>query len=127
MALRVVMAERWPRPPWLLRAKNRIIADHVGVARKVARKYRGQAELDDLVQEGTFGLYKALDKFRPEMGHKFSALAWKAVEWAMKDYLRRLRRQQRHDSSDALADAGMHRVLGMYRSESVDYRPGNIK
>jgi Sigma-70 region 2 len=97
-----------------------LVADHIWIAKEVARKYRDQVEYDDLVQQGTFGLYKAARKYKPESGFKFSTLAYPAVEWAIKDYLDRLRRQQRHESSDELADKNED-VLGLYRSKSVDY------
>ena len=123
IALHVVTLERWPQAPWPLRAKNRLIADHVWICEKIAKKYRGEAEEDDLQQEGTFGLYKALRKFDPRSGNKFSTLAWRAVEWAIKDYLKRLRPLQRHQSSDEIAASGDGGVLGIYARNSVE--PGD--
>jgi len=101
-------------------AGNVVIAGHIWITEDLASKYSDQAEYDDLVQDGTFGLYKAARNYKPEKRHRFSTLAYPAVEWAIKDYLDRLRRQQRHESSDELADKNED-VLGLYRSKSVDY------
>jgi DNA-directed RNA polymerase sigma subunit (sigma70/sigma32) len=101
-------------------ACNVVIAGHIWITEDLASKYRDQAEYDDLVQEGTFGLYKAARNYKPEKRCRFSTLAYPAVEWAIKDYLDRLKRQRRHESSDELADKNED-VLGLYRSKSVDY------
>jgi hypothetical protein len=102
-------------------AGNKIIAAHTWIARDVAHEYRDEAELDDLIQEGTFGLYKALKKFGPESHYRFSTLAYSAVEWAIKDYIKWLRRLQRCESSDEITSKGNERALGMYRATSVDW------
>jgi hypothetical protein len=51
---------------WLLRVRNKVVSAHLWVARAVARKFQGQAELEDLKQQGVLGLYKALNAFDPE-------------------------------------------------------------
>ena len=101
-------------------AGNMLIAAHIWIARDIARKYQDEAERDDLIQEGTFGLYKALRKFNPERGYRFSTLAYGAVEWAMKDYVEYLRRLQRHESTDEIIAKGGGAALGMYRATSVE-------
>lgn len=40
-----------------------------------ARKFAGQMPLEELIQEGNFGLFRAVDKFDPERGIKFSTYA----------------------------------------------------
>jgi hypothetical protein len=94
-------------------AGNMLIAAHIGIVKEIARefrKFRG-AEFDDLVQEGVFGLMKALRGFDPEMGYRFETFARLPVEQSIQDYMRELRRQQRHDSADTLEDAGMGQAI----------------
>jgi len=56
--------------------KNKLIEDHMYIARYMARKYcRSSASFDDLFQEGCIGLLKAYDKFDPSLGFKFSTYA----------------------------------------------------
>ena len=120
-------------------AGNMIIAAHIWIAKDgaskiwiandVASKYPGQVERDDLIQEGTFGLYKALQKFDPDRtipgsepprSYRFSTLAYRAVECRIKDYLEKLRKLQRHESADELTEKGASAVLGLYREISVE-------
>jgi len=57
----------------------------------IARRYRhGGLPLDDLVQEGTVGLLRAVDLFDPARGYKFSTYA----VWWIKQALRRALAQQ---------------------------------
>jgi RNA polymerase sigma factor (sigma-70 family) len=101
-------------------AGNTLIAAHIWIAGDVAPNYLDEAELDDLIQEGTFGLYKALREYGPESGYRFSTFAYRAVEWAMKDYVEKLRRLRRHESTDEITAKRNERVLGMYRATSVE-------
>jgi hypothetical protein len=95
-------------------AGNRLIAGHLWISKAVAKKYSGETERDDIEQEGVFGLYKALAKFDPETGNRFSTVAYKAVKWAIEDYLRRLRRLRRGGSFDDIAESDNPEVLGLY-------------
>jgi RNA polymerase primary sigma factor len=57
------------------------LIDHQGMVWDIALKYRGRGlELDDLVQEGQFGLFRAREKFKPELGFKFITYATDWVE-----------------------------------------------
>jgi RNA polymerase sigma-B factor len=57
-------------------AREAMIAEHLPLARALARRYRrGNESLDDLVQVASVGLIKAVDRFDPDRGHSFSTFA----------------------------------------------------
>src|SRR5579862_2143294 len=57
-------------------AKNEMIAGNLRLVVHWARRYQGRGvDLTDLVQEGTFGLIRAVEKFDWRRGFKFSTYA----------------------------------------------------
>src|SRR5919106_4630809 len=77
-------------------ARSKLIEKNLRLVIPVAKKYRGMGfPFGDLIQEGNIGLMKAVEKFDPERGWRFSTYAtwWvrQAVQRAVADKGRTIR------------------------------------
>lgn len=69
-------------------ARKKMIEHNVGLVVSIAVKYRGyDLPLTDLIQEGNLGLMKAIDKFEPERGNKFSTYGTWWIRQAIRRYI----------------------------------------
>jgi RNA polymerase sigma-B factor len=71
------------------RLRNELVVAHLNLARFLAVKFVNRGEpLDDLVQVGTVGLLKAIDRFELDRGVEFTTYATPTIVGEIKRYFR---------------------------------------
>jgi RNA polymerase sigma-B factor len=72
-----------------LGARARLIQQYLPLVRRLARRHLGQGEqLDDLVQVGSIGLIKAIDRFQLDRGVDLATYAIPTIDGEIKRHLR---------------------------------------
>lgn len=71
------------------RLRERVIEQYMPLARRLASRYhRGQEPLDDLMQVAYVGLVKAVDRFDPSVGTRFSSFAIPTISGELRRHFR---------------------------------------
>jgi RNA polymerase primary sigma factor len=97
-------------------AEQKLVRHNLALVIAIARKQRrGTVRLDDLVQEGNVGLMRAVEKFDPQAGTRFSTYA----VWWIRAYVGRYLRESRsmvRPRSGAVAqpDVSLDAAVGGY-------------
>jgi RNA polymerase sigma-B factor len=70
--------------------RNQLVQRNLNLVYKVAHRFSKATgvELDDLIQEGSLGLCRAVEQFNPSTGYKFSSYAMPHIRGAMLHYVR---------------------------------------
>lgn len=88
-ALRTSRSTDLRETPGRATTRERLIVDYLPLVRSVARDFvREGADFDELVQVGSIGLIKAVDRFDPERGVNFAAFARPTVAGEIHRHLR---------------------------------------
>ncbi|WP_426418926.1 RNA polymerase sigma factor RpoH [Bradyrhizobium genosp. A] len=83
------LAKRW-REHGDRDAADKIVTSHLRLAAKIAMNYRGYGlPISELVSEGNVGLMKAVHRFEPDMGFRFSTYAIWWIKASIQDYILR--------------------------------------
>ena len=71
-----------------LKARQKLVESNYRLVISIAKKYhRKEIDFNDLLQESSTGLLKAVDRFDPELGYKFSTYACWWIKQAAISYI----------------------------------------
>lgn len=69
--------------------RAQLVEEHLDLVERLARRFADRGEsIDDLVQAGSIGLIKSVDRFDPELGYEFVAYATTTILGELKRHFR---------------------------------------
>jgi RNA polymerase sigma-B factor len=84
--------------------RDELVLEHTALVEKLARQFMSSGEpVEDLMQEGYIGLIKAVDRFEPDKGVKFTTYATHVISGEIRHYLR--------DLGKLIQEPGWHQQL----------------
>jgi RNA polymerase sigma factor for flagellar operon FliA len=96
-------------------ARERLILHYAPLVTRIARRIKtglpNTIELHDLIMDGMFGLFDAIEKFDPDQGVKFETYAGQRVKGAIFDQLRKLNWVPRRVRDEIRGLDGVRRAL----------------
>ena len=97
-----------------VKAKQKLVRHNLAFVVAIARmQRRGTVRLDDLIQEGNVGLMRAVEKFDPHAGTRFSTYAVWSIRALVGKYLKEARSTVRPQSGTvAQPDLSLHSAIG---------------
>lgn len=63
----------------IVQLRNKIVGSNVGLVITIATHLSSYYARDDMIENGFIGLYKAIDRFVPDVNTKFSSFAFKVI------------------------------------------------
>ena len=75
-----------------------LIEKNMGLVASIVNSFqpKDQTEREDYLQAGRIGLWKALQKFNPDKGSKFSPYAWNPIRWEIIKEIKIMKRKKDH-------------------------------
>ena len=108
-------------------ARNKLLEHYLYMAQIIAKKFTGRGvEYEDLLQVASMALVKAIERFDPSRGIKFTSFAAPSLIGEIKNYFRdktRLLHISRRDSEQLMQLAEAKEKLGR---EGGRYRPADL-
>jgi RNA polymerase sigma factor for flagellar operon FliA len=112
-----------------IKARNAIVMYYMPsvkmIAKKMFKKLGGNADLDDLISDGTIGLIDCIEKFEPNRKCRFTTYCFPRIQGAMIDALRKLdwvprnvRRQQKTNPNISIIN-----TISLYDTIKEDMKP----
>ncbi len=106
-----------------IKYKNQIISSHLKLVIYIAKRYIGRAELLDLIQEGSIGFGKAIEKFSFDKGCKLSTYSTWWIRQSITRYLEEKEELIRKPSHVSQNIKRLNYAIKKYQNENSGLEP----